>query len=384
MTASSTSADISRGVETATSTPQTSLNSHSFFGWLTRPTVRGTPNSVLASSDITRLALSSPVAAIATSQVSRPASSSEDSSQASASSQSASVSVSDLMACGSLSISRTSWPFSTSSRGDRAADVAGPGDGDPHLAPFRARFRSRRSAAARTASTSASRASSDRGVDQVAVLEDGAALGHHAGADPEDERHPGAGRVLDLVDRAADPGAVDVDLHQPHRARRVAPLRLGAGRQQPAEHLVGGPAHRGHGGDARAARRPRRGPGRRSGRPRCRRRRSPAPPGRTRMLELSPLETAAKPSACSMPASSSTSRSKPTPLMVLPAKSGPSRRNASTLDVDHRDGVARASPGSGPGWSPTRPQPMITMCTIASLVAAAGSLCRPSRALSAE
>ena len=40
VTASSTSADISRGVETETSTPQSSLNSHSFFGWFTRATVR--------------------------------------------------------------------------------------------------------------------------------------------------------------------------------------------------------------------------------------------------------------------------------------------------------------------------------------------------------
>ena len=36
MTASSTSADMIRGVETSTSTPQASLNSHSFLGWLTR------------------------------------------------------------------------------------------------------------------------------------------------------------------------------------------------------------------------------------------------------------------------------------------------------------------------------------------------------------
>ena len=107
VTASSTRADISRGVDTATSTPHTSLNIHSFLGWLTRPTVRGTPNSVLASSDITRLALSSPVAAMATSQLSSPASSSEDSSQASASSHSAWSRLSSLMARGSLSISST-------------------------------------------------------------------------------------------------------------------------------------------------------------------------------------------------------------------------------------------------------------------------------------
>ena len=79
-----------RGVDTLTSTPQASVNSHSLLGWLTRPTVRGTPNSVLASSEVTRLALSSPVAAITTSHWSRRASSSEDISQESASSHSAS------------------------------------------------------------------------------------------------------------------------------------------------------------------------------------------------------------------------------------------------------------------------------------------------------
>src|SRR5665811_1572312 len=68
LTASSTSAVISRGVDTATSTPQASSNSHSFLGLLTRATVRGTPNSVLASRDTTRLTLSSPVAATTTSQ----------------------------------------------------------------------------------------------------------------------------------------------------------------------------------------------------------------------------------------------------------------------------------------------------------------------------
>src|SRR5689334_24972678 len=40
VTASSTSADMMRGVETLTSTPQASVNSHSLLGWLTRPTVR--------------------------------------------------------------------------------------------------------------------------------------------------------------------------------------------------------------------------------------------------------------------------------------------------------------------------------------------------------
>ena len=63
LTASSMSAVMRRGVDTATSTPHDSSNIHSFLGLLTRATVRGTPNSVLASSESTRLALSSPVAA---------------------------------------------------------------------------------------------------------------------------------------------------------------------------------------------------------------------------------------------------------------------------------------------------------------------------------
>jgi hypothetical protein len=105
-----------RGVETFTSTPQASVNSHSLFGWLTRPTVRGTPNSVLASSEVTRLTLSSPVAAITTSHWSIRASSSEDISQESASSHSASGTRSGLIEPGSLSMRRTSWPFSISSR----------------------------------------------------------------------------------------------------------------------------------------------------------------------------------------------------------------------------------------------------------------------------
>src|SRR5687768_18368752 len=51
------------GVDTDRSTPQFSLNIHSFLGWFTRATTRGTWNSCLASSEITRLSSSSPVAA---------------------------------------------------------------------------------------------------------------------------------------------------------------------------------------------------------------------------------------------------------------------------------------------------------------------------------
>jgi hypothetical protein len=107
LTASSTSAVIRRGVDTATSTPQASSNIHSFRGLLTRATVRGTPNSVLASSETTRLALSSPVAATTTSQASRWASSRAEISQASASSQVASGTREATTSSASRSMSNT-------------------------------------------------------------------------------------------------------------------------------------------------------------------------------------------------------------------------------------------------------------------------------------
>ncbi|CNU50814.1 Uncharacterised protein [Mycobacterium tuberculosis] len=71
VTASSISDASMRGVDTATSTPQASLNSHSLRGSLTRATTRGTANSVLASRLSTTLTLSSPVAATTTSNSSR-------------------------------------------------------------------------------------------------------------------------------------------------------------------------------------------------------------------------------------------------------------------------------------------------------------------------
>src|ERR671920_1627228 len=80
------------------------------------------------------------------------------------------------------------------------------------------------------------------------------------------------------------------------------------------------------------------------------------------MLELSPLETAAKASARRMPAFSRTCWSKPIPAILSPLKPGPSLRNASgalsiTATVWLRSSRLRAS------VEPTRPQPMITTCT---------------------
>src|SRR6202040_90073 len=98
-----------------TSTPQDSLYSHSLSGWFTLATTRGTPYSVLASSDTTRFTLSSPVAAITTWHLCSDASSRELISHASASSHSARGTVSTLIAWGEWSMSSTSCPFSSSS-----------------------------------------------------------------------------------------------------------------------------------------------------------------------------------------------------------------------------------------------------------------------------
>ena len=114
-TASSTSAVIRRGVLTATSTPQASSNIQSFLGLLTRPTVRPTPNSLLASRETTRLTLSSPVAETTTSTSSSFASLSTLSSQASPKSQRAPRTPARETTSGFSSMSSTSCPWEMSS-----------------------------------------------------------------------------------------------------------------------------------------------------------------------------------------------------------------------------------------------------------------------------
>src|SRR5918994_7460589 len=81
------------------------------------------------------------------------------------------------------------------------------------------------------------------------------------------------------------------------------------------------------------------------------------------MLELSPLDTAANASARRMPAFSGTCWSKPIPATLSPLNPGPSLRNASgalsiTATVWLRSSRLRAR------VEPTRPQPMITTCTV--------------------
>src|SRR3989440_13895 len=82
------------------------------------------------------------------------------------------------------------------------------------------------------------------------------------------------------------------------------------------------------------------------------------------MLELSPLDTAANASACSIPAVIRTSRSNPIPVTVSPVNSEPSRRKASASWSTTATACPRASRVCA-RVEPTRPQPMITMCTCA-------------------
>src|SRR6478735_9760623 len=80
------------------------------------------------------------------------------------------------------------------------------------------------------------------------------------------------------------------------------------------------------------------------------------------MLELSPLETAAKASARRTPAFSRTSWSKPCPVILSPLKPGPRRRKASG-SASMIDTVWLRSSRLLASVEPTRPQPMITTCT---------------------
>ena len=111
-TASSTSPARICGVETATSTPQDSLNNQWFFGWFTRAMTRGTANSCLARSEMTRLSSSSPVTATMTSTWSMSRAVREATSQASAATNRMPFTgSSELTRSTSLSMSMTSWPL---------------------------------------------------------------------------------------------------------------------------------------------------------------------------------------------------------------------------------------------------------------------------------
>ena len=82
-----------------------------------------------------------------------------------------------------------------------------------------------------------------------------------------------------------------------------------------------------------------------------------------KILELSPLVTAASAAAWPTPASASASRSKPDPSTFEPGKSGPRRRNCFLfLSTTATEWPSATSSRARP--EPTRPQPTMTMCIL--------------------
>ena len=246
--------------------------------------------------------------------------------------------------------------------GDRAADGAGSGDGDAHVtAPrVRRRRRSRRAAAFSSRITRWSRSPSWMTVSRV-------------GSMPSPSRSIHAIRDLALLLEAAPCGGRSRlghrDLVDPDGAGGVAEVGLGADRQQPAQHLVGGPLHGRDGGDAE--------PLVDLGAP------GVVDPGHD-LLDAEGLAGDARGDDVGVVAagdrgearrragcrpSRRTSWSKPKPVTLSPLKDGPSRRNESgslsmTETVWLRSSRLRAS------VEPTRPQPMITTCTRTNVIPA--------------
>src|ERR1022692_1240364 len=147
---------------------------------------------------------------------------------------------------GFLSISRTSWPFSSSSLAmERPTEPA------PAMATrmsVTVLTRCGRPAEHRRDPLDVRFLGDD--VQHVALLQDSADCGQQGLAEPGDERDAGAGRLLERPHLLAEPAVRAGDLGEHHGAGRIAPERFRAFRQQPAQHLVRGPADGRHGGYA--------------------------------------------------------------------------------------------------------------------------------------
>ena len=252
------------------------------------------------------------------------ASSSEDSSQASASSQSASGTRVGLDRVRIAIDQQDLVPVLDQLAGDGPADVAGSGDGDAHVSELLG-----------------------------SGGEDGLDVGRAARPRPRRRSGRRPGRRCRAWAPRPNRGGTRTGPSRRWRLRsarrcgrprtgRRAPPSTGRSRTGPATAARsrraaagGAPGRRSSARWRRwgcpVARTPRRGPGRRCGPPRCGRRRSRAPPGRPGCWSCRRWRRRRTPRARSMPASESTSRSKPTPLMVWPSKSGPRRRNASVF-----------------------------------------------------
>src|SRR5882762_9971141 len=242
-TASSTNAASIRGVDTATSTPQFSSNSHSLRGSFTLATTRGTANSVLASRLTTTLALSSPVAAITTSKSWIPTDSSRVNSHASPRRQCAAGMSSTSMCAGLRSSSVTSWESTSSRAMDRPTAPA------PAMATFTrssliVHVVARRQRGDRHGLGDVTRHGGQ--VHLVAGLNNGLGLGQQPAAEADHERHPSARGALQGGHAVAHPVLVQRQLGHADIARRVAPLGGLGLPGEDVEQPIRGPWHRRH------------------------------------------------------------------------------------------------------------------------------------------
>ena len=147
------------------------------------------------------------------------------------------------MAAGSLSTSRTSWPFSSSSRATERPTLPAPAMATRISAPRWAGARS----AASTASASLSRITTCTRSPSCSTVSS-------PGSRPSPNRVRNATRAPEASSSRLIRSPIQA-VSTCTSASRTVPLgsrhsRLGAVRQQPAQHLVGGPADRRHRGDA--------------------------------------------------------------------------------------------------------------------------------------
>src|SRR5690606_36962673 len=232
-------------------TPHDSSNSYSLRGSLTRATTRGTPNSVVASRLRTRLALSSPVAAITTSYCSSPVDSRDLSSQASACTHVGSGMDSGSTWSSLRSMSITSWALPSSSRAIERPTAPAPAiatfmwassrvDGsvlvDRRVLGVCDRLRDR--------------TGHGRDIDGVVGLQHRPAVGQQPGAEPDQERDARTRGILEVGDASSDPPLVHVHLGDGDGSGGIAPAGGLAVVRERMQETVGGPRHSRHGGDA--------------------------------------------------------------------------------------------------------------------------------------
>ncbi len=192
---------------------------------------------------------------------------------------------------------------------------------------------------------------------------DGGAGGQRADAEAHQVGHPGAGRVLQRPHRSADPVLVHGHLDDRHGARRVAEDLHVALRHQVAQHPVRRPPHGRHGGDAQPLVDLRPALVVDAGDDPGHAERLAGQPGRDDVGVVAAGHRREGVRAFDAGLVAAPRRSKPAPVTVIPAKSGPSRRNASaSWSITDTE-----CPRDSRLWArvePTRPHPMITTCTL--------------------